>query len=214
MVEDSYGDGQDIMDIDFSGLNQDRKDGDRKPGRKPQYPGNGKRTPLFAGAALLIILVIIAIAYFTGNGTSDKTVASVQARVKALEEKTARFDALESNVAMVQKQGEALRESVSELQSSVKALKGKLDTIGREVASLNKSPSAVPGRQKSAPSAKKRQTGETHTSYHVVRKGESLYAIAKRYGISIAELCRLNKMSRKSVIHPGQKLLVTRAGGK
>ena len=214
MVEDKYEDGQDIMDIDFSGLNQDREGGNRKSQRNPGSPGSGKGTLLFAGAALLIILVIIAIAYFTGNGSSEKTVASIQARVKALEEKAAHFEELQSTVAMLQQQEETLRKSVSGVQSSVNSLKGTLDTISREVASLNKRPASTPSREKAAASVKKKQPGKTHTGYHVVRKGESLYAIAKRYGISAAELCRLNRISLKSVIHPGQKLLVTSASGK
>ena len=214
MAEDKYEDGQDIMDIDFSGLNQDREGGNRKSHRNSGSPGSGKSTLLFAGAALLIILVIIAIAYFTGNGSSEKSVASIQARVKALEEKTARFEELQANIAMLQQQEETLRKSVSGVESSVNALKGTLHTLSREVASLNKRPASTPIRGKSAASVEKKQPGKIHTGYHVVRKGESLYAIAKRYGISVAELCRLNRISLKSIIRPGQKLLVTSASGK
>jgi LysM repeat protein len=214
MVEDKYEDGHDMMDIDFSGLNQGREGGNRKFQRNPGAPGSGKSTLLFAGAALLIILVIIAIVYFTGNGSSEKTVESIQARVKALEEKTAPFDELQSNVAALQQQGETLRESVSGVQSSVKALKGTLDTVSREVALLNKKPGPTSVRENGPPSVKKERASKTHPGYHVVQKGESFYRIAKRYGISVGELCRLNNMSLKSVIHPGQKLLVTSAAKK
>jgi LysM repeat protein len=214
MAEDKYEDGQEMMDIDFSGLNQDHKSGNRRSGRNPGDPGTGKKTLFFAGAALLIILVIIAIAYFTGNGSSEKTVASIQARVKALEEKTARFEELQSSVAALQQQEETLRESVSGVESSVTALKGTLDTVSHEVALLNKRPGPTAGREKGALSVKKEQASKIHPGYHVVKKGESLYSIAKKNGISVGELCRLNNMSLKSVIHPGQKLLVTPAGKK
>jgi LysM repeat protein len=214
MVEDKYEDGQGMMDIDFSGLNQGHKGGNRKSQRNPGGPGSGKSTLLFVGAALLIILVIITVTYFTGNGSSEKTVASIQARVKALEEKIARFDELQSSVAALQQREETLRESVSGVQSSVTALKGTLDTVSREVALLNKRPGPTPGREKSSASVRKKEAGKVHAGYHVVQKGESLYTIAKKNSISVGELCRLNKISLKSVIHPGQKLLVTPTGKK
>ncbi|UCF58134.1 MAG: LysM peptidoglycan-binding domain-containing protein, partial [Deltaproteobacteria bacterium] len=41
--------------------------------------------------------------------------------------------------------------------------------------------------------------------------GETLYRIAKKYGITVDELCRLNDMAPSQVIKPGQKLLVSSA---
>lgn len=41
---------------------------------------------------------------------------------------------------------------------------------------------------------------------HEVRNGDSLWLIARRYGLSIAALCRLNKLDARAMVHPGQKL--------
>jgi peptidoglycan lytic transglycosylase D len=43
---------------------------------------------------------------------------------------------------------------------------------------------------------------------HVVKKGETLSGIAKRYGTSVSTLMRLNGM-RKGLIHPGQRIVVS-----
>ena len=43
---------------------------------------------------------------------------------------------------------------------------------------------------------------------HVVKIGEGLSAIAKKYNISLSGLRKLNKLSKKHVIHPGDKLRV------
>ena len=43
-------------------------------------------------------------------------------------------------------------------------------------------------------------------SHHVVSKGETLYAIAWRYGIDHRALARRNGIGRSSIIYPGQKL--------
>jgi LysM repeat protein len=45
--------------------------------------------------------------------------------------------------------------------------------------------------------------------HHVVRGGDSLSEIAKRYGITVGELCRLNEITPNTIIRPGQKLLVS-----
>lgn len=53
--------------------------------------------------------------------------------------------------------------------------------------------------------------GTTRT--HIVRKGETLSGIAKRYGVSVASLRSTNRLSTKSTVRSGQKLLVRRSGG-
>jgi len=42
---------------------------------------------------------------------------------------------------------------------------------------------------------------------HQVRRGDTLFAIARRYGVSLEALCSVNRV-RGSLIHPGQELLV------
>ncbi len=49
------------------------------------------------------------------------------------------------------------------------------------------------------------------TLYHVVKRGESLYSIAKCYGISIDEIRRLNNLKINQHIQAGKKLLISDA---
>lgn len=44
---------------------------------------------------------------------------------------------------------------------------------------------------------------------HEVQSGDTLWNIAKRYGMSLDELLLLNRLSANDPIYPGQKLLVT-----
>ncbi len=46
------------------------------------------------------------------------------------------------------------------------------------------------------------------THFHTVRKGDHLYGIAEQYGTSIANLCELNGITRRSVLRVGQQLVV------
>lgn len=45
-------------------------------------------------------------------------------------------------------------------------------------------------------------------NYHTIRQGESLSSIAVKYGTTISTLCRLNGISRNSVIRAGSRLRV------
>lgn len=75
------------------------------------------------------------------------------------------------------------------LESQVKMLERSLSKLTRPVTS----------------STKKR-------TYHEVRRGETLSRIAQTYGISVEKLCRLNKITPKTVIRPGQRLLISSGG--
>ncbi len=48
---------------------------------------------------------------------------------------------------------------------------------------------------------------------HRVKNGESLWSISRRYGMTVAQLARMNHLSSKSVLQPGQRLQVAGSGG-
>ena len=63
--------------------------------------------------------------------------------------------------------------------------------------------------QQAPPAATAPPTQSTaKNSYHTVQKGDTLSSIARRYTTSIAELCRLNGISDKSILSIGKKLKV------
>lgn len=42
--------------------------------------------------------------------------------------------------------------------------------------------------------------------YCTIRKGDTLYKIARRYNTTVNQLCKLNNISRKTILRPGRKL--------
>jgi membrane-bound lytic murein transglycosylase D len=46
-------------------------------------------------------------------------------------------------------------------------------------------------------------------TYYAVRKGDTLYSIAKKHRLTVAELCEINEMSKAHKLHAGEKLRVT-----
>jgi murein DD-endopeptidase MepM/ murein hydrolase activator NlpD len=44
--------------------------------------------------------------------------------------------------------------------------------------------------------------------YHKVRSGDSLGKIARKYGVSISRICKLNKISTRTTLRPGRRLRI------
>ncbi len=53
----------------------------------------------------------------------------------------------------------------------------------------------------------------TTMQYHTVKPGETLYSIAKRYGVNISKLRELNNLYNRN-ISPGQRLIISSGGAK
>lgn len=54
-------------------------------------------------------------------------------------------------------------------------------------------------------------TVQRQTVYHTIRKGDTLGAIARRYGTRVSTLCRLNGIGRRTVLRIGRRLIVRTA---
>lgn len=63
------------------------------------------------------------------------------------------------------------------------------------------------GAPRKAPVESHREVSRAYTpGYHRVQRDETLYRIARRYGLSVATLARLNRLSPPYTIYPGQRL--------
>lgn len=59
-------------------------------------------------------------------------------------------------------------------------------------------------------SNKNAQVTSTTSTYYTVRRGDNLYKIARRYGVSIDSIVKLNNIQNPNLIFPGQRLLIRR----
>ena len=77
------------------------------------------------------------------------------------------------------------------------------DTLPSGLLARNDSPAS-----ESKPSGKSKTAKAAAPRRHTVGRGENAWTIAKRYGIGAAELLKRNGLSPKTVLKPGQALLV------
>nr|HRC85004.1 LysM domain-containing protein [Thermoanaerobaculia bacterium] len=78
-----------------------------------------------------------------------------------------------------------------------------------EAAPTPANPGVVPAEPLAAQSAPA-TAAQALPEFHVVAAGETLFGIARRYGVSVQALQRANGLGRKGVIYPGQKLKLER----
>jgi LysM repeat protein len=122
-----------------------------------------------------------------GDGAMDQ-------RLKRVDLFMNRFENLETTMAR----------RLSDLSNRVSALEsGGAKPRVKPSSSTQKAPTPAPAPSTTAES----KTGKSH----VVAKGETLYSISRRYGLSVDELLALNGMSPGAVIYPGQSLRVAAA---
>lgn len=60
-------------------------------------------------------------------------------------------------------------------------------------------------QQVKQPARATRQQAQTG-GYHKVQRGETLYAIARKHGTTVDAICRLNRITQRTVLRPGQIL--------
>ncbi|MGQ9645196.1 MAG: LysM peptidoglycan-binding domain-containing protein [Thermodesulfobacteriota bacterium] len=166
------------------------------PKRRGGESGSGR----YLRILVVIFLVLIfagGILYFLSRSPSGGDTAPVQSKEIALEQRIAR---LEKRIAELQRK--------IGTQEPDPALLNRIDALSQKVEALEK------GRQpvtevKVKPSAPPKPAPLPDKKYHTVQKGDTLYKISKRYGISVEELRKLNHLSADQALRSGQKLLVS-----
>jgi hypothetical protein len=150
----------------------------------------------------IIILVFVVFIPVARNKVDNRQLELFDARLKELDDRLINIESADKKIDMIE-----------ERMDKVEAiLSMKLDLIKKNIEeTLEKNhPSERSQKSTARPDAKVSQK-KTTQQYHLIRKGDTLYGISLRYGISVNELCRINKISKRTSLYPGQKLLLNRA---
>ena len=166
----------------------------------PKRRGGESGSSRYLRILAIVFLVLIfagGILYFLGRQPASSGVGPLQSKVMALEQRIA-----------------GLEKQIAELQGKITtsgpdlALLQRVDALTQKVEALEKQkpPTSEP---KAKPPTPSKPTASAEKKYHTVQKGETLYAISKKYGISVEELRKLNNLSKDPSLRTGQKLLVS-----
>lgn len=175
-----------------------------------QAPGeksHGKAIILWA-LGILILIGVFSFLFGGGNELSKQELASIFTRLSQLEKKTEKLEGVGGKIAQLEKEDKELEKDGIKRSKSITYLRSQIDGLNKKIAGLEKGIPSKRSATKPAGITKKPQTLQAKLGYHEVRAGDSLYGIAQKYGITVDELCRINNITKKQVIQPGQRLKV------
>ncbi len=89
----------------------------------------------------------------------------------------------------------------------------KRPAVKKRASKRAKGPKAKPSKRAKSRKAKPSKRAKSRKSKprrYTIRPGDSLWSIADRYGVSVEQLRGWNKLSNRSVLQPGQRLVVGR----
>ena len=128
-----------------------------------------------------------------------------------------RWQELESKMTSLEKQNETMNGLINTIQQSNESLLVRLDRLeskfGRQLNDYQrqlKQLSSIKSKQKSGtpPVASTKKSTQKAAKTYIVQKGDTLYSISKKIGLSVSQLRKLNKLSSNQAIFPGQKLII------
>ncbi|MFZ0613161.1 MAG: LysM peptidoglycan-binding domain-containing protein [Desulfobacterales bacterium] len=183
------------------------------------FIGENSRTVAFnhlKAAILIILLVVLAL-----GGLSAWLVHMRQGdanKITALENRLAEMNHAmlslrdEKDILMARK---VLRESKNSPPAATAQPAGEFPAKPEaDVSAVRESEPAVSSAPMSPDDLAPKPPASESTVYHTVAPGDSLYTIGFRYNVSVPELRRLNHMEEGAVLHPGERLVVSRAAGE
>ena len=144
-----------------------------------------------------IFYVTLVVVVFGGglSGCSDekasKDINSMKSRLEKIEDRLANIENSAKRVGVLEAEFQKVQQSMEAWERAIAARlaqvsKKKAESQSKEVETQKKS------KQK----------------YYVVERGDSLFRIARKHDMTTDQLCKLNKITTKTVLHPGVKLLV------
>jgi len=159
---------------------------------------------------VIIPLVLLVIFLFSIRpGGSDKALLSaMDQRLQQLESRMTALEEISELVTDLDKNRQATKPLTVRLDRLETSFSKRISAMEQQIKKLQTRLVNIRAKQSQAPVVKS-QTSKQPAKSHVVEKGETLYSISKKYGLSVSRLMALNKLSKGAVINPGQKLRIS-----
>jgi len=158
------------------------------------------------GFFVMIFLFIVFLSKTTDIASKTKIV-SIEKRLALLEERLGKIDEIDEKLILLDTQGKKFDLFVDRFDRFETSMSLKMDIINNELYTSKKRGNKASESKK--PERKRISKKITHPLYHEVKPKETLYQISRRYGLTVDDLRKLNRLTPETVIHPGQKLIVS-----
>lgn len=185
---------------------------DYSPMRKSVF-GGLKSPYLWAGIVGAVLLICIVMFSLGGESTvEDDRLFALEDRLSLIEERISELERVNdsrSEASDAAGKLDLLEKRINRIEASVAA---RMDRLNEELARLDKAATPPPGKKTEPAPETAAPEKKTTAVYHLVKPGETLYGIGKKYeslyGTNVKKLRELNKLGENDPIIVGRKLLV------
>jgi LysM repeat protein len=173
------------------------------------------------GGGVLCLIVLFFVLNPRPPQNKFPDIRPIEARLGQIEERLNRIELLRDQMKNTEDQVRILSEAQAVQQDLAKTVQMNADTLSEIQKKMNAMEFGVKKTEKaaSAPApatpasskvkdAQKTVQADANTLYHTVQKGETLFRISKKYGISTQKLQEMNNINANTTIYEGQKLIV------
>ena len=166
--------------------------------------------PIIWIPAVVVILISLYIFLPIGNGGQDKApLKGLEARLDQLEKRMLKLESVGERVLNLEKNlknNGTLEKRMDRLETSIAK---RMDQVDKELLQFRKDLEGKVIRKSTTPQpTQPKKTTTDRANQHVVKKGETLYSIGRKYGLTVEQLRKKNNLDKNSVIFVGQKLTV------
>ncbi|MFC1867964.1 LysM peptidoglycan-binding domain-containing protein [Thermodesulfobacteriota bacterium] len=164
---------------------------------------------LVIGAIVVICVLFVFALFFRGGGNADtEQINAIMGRLDKLEEKLPQYAEIEKKTGKLESQIKTVQKAGSKSDANYRSLTREISKINKQMGLLNEEVSSLSKKISTSGFDQKKKSSRAKGSHHEVQRGETLFGIAKKYGLSVDELRDMNKLSKDKSIYPGQKLLI------
>jgi LysM repeat protein len=205
------------MDHDADFEIDDMRDMAQGMGHKGGGRAVGSRLLLIAGGVAVVAL-ILGLTLFSncGDKRTSKEINAIIASMDELEKRMTTLEQSQKSIGELESQIQDLRKSVATMEDAQIALTQEFGKLEKRMSKV-KETSAVSAKKETATKSQAQTKAQTPTKKasspaiqkgYEVKKGDTLFGIAKKHGLTVDELRRLNHLSGQATITPGQTLVV------
>lgn len=160
------------------------------------------------GFGFLVMIFLFIIFLSKSTDIASKTeIINIEKRLALLEERLGKIDEIDEKLILLDTQGKKFDLFVDRFDRFETSMSLKMDIINNELYTSQKRGNKSSESKK--PERTKISKKIAHPIYHEVKAKETLYQISRRYGLTVDDLRKLNRLTPETVIHPGQKLIVS-----
>jgi LysM repeat protein len=160
---------------------------------------------ILTGVGILVLIILSIMVLSKAQDLAEKEhVQALESKLDQLERKLGDLEQIDRLAGETpENQFNLLNDRLAKLETSITT---KIDQMITELEGIKSTDASKQKTKTEAPKPAKQKQKEIKSTVHKVQAGETLYRISRRYGLTIDQLLKYNKLTLDTKIYPGQEL--------